>query len=624
MIRSVRTALLGLLVSCAACVTPTEVVVHVDATDAARAASSTLRVRVVSLVSDSESGSDFTRTTATDELPTAVTVHARVKDADRRFRVLAELLDASGNAVARRELQSGFVEGERRALYMLLDVGANAGLGCDDRQTWSGTECTGACVDKPEPWRDFDGRPTPSGPCDFTCADADDGARCTDGGRDGRCWNGSCCLGCFDGVACRPGQAADACGWGGEECTACAPDPPCGDTCTASPGTTSYACRPAMPASALATGEHHTCVTAPAGVYCFGANDAGQLGDGTTEPTHVPRLVRGSRLGSLTAGARFTCGLNLQNRLICWGSRDHAELGDGFGDPQLAPPSDAEVNATDSQQLSAVDAGRDHTCAIDVEGRLFCWGQNAHQQSGRPEGVQIEPARSEVNPSLRFAFVSAGTKHTCAIDTAGTLYCWGGCCGDDMERNPELATIVPSTTRALDGGVGVDGGVEQVAYEPREAGMGFRFVAAGRFGTCVIDTDDEAWCSGAAKTSVPEFVGTDLLPLWPLPVGGPVRSVEQGHWDRICVIRSEDMSIACADDDTWVDSDDRRQTLFPTYSRWKAVASGVNHICAIRESGALYCWASDAGTPFAENDVGQVGVESPTLGVLYRVCLPPP
>ena len=133
-----------------------------------------------------------------------------------------------------------------------------------------------------------------------------------------------------------------------------------------------------------------------------------------------------------------------------------------------------------------------------------------------------------------------------------------------------------------------------------------------------------AFCSGFAKTSVPEFTGTELLPLWEIPVGGATRAIEQGHWDRICVIRQGDLSLACADDAVWVDSRDRAQTLFRFGSRWMDVKSGAHHSCAVSESGELYCWAFDASTPFSDFDFGQVGVTSPSVGVLHRVCLPPP
>ncbi|MGE0788115.1 MAG: RCC1 domain-containing protein [Sandaracinaceae bacterium] len=596
---------------------------HVDATEAARESATRLRVSVVSLVSDSGEPAAV-REVSVDALPTAVTATPRVRDGRRRFMVVAELLAGDAeNVVARRRLVSGFVEGERRALYVWLDVGDASGLRCADRQTWDGETCAGACVREPEVPRDFEGRGTPSESCNFTCVDADSGTPCEESGREGRCWNGGCCLGCFDGVACRSGDAVEACGYGGESCTTCVTDPPCGDRCEPPIGTTRYACTPAVQVASLAAGERHTCVSSPAGVHCFGHNEAGQLGIGTTESTSTPMRVR-DPLSSLTAGQEFTCGIDRDHKLVCWGSRAEAQLGDGAGpSPRTTPPSDVDLRR-DPQRFSVVSAGRDHACALTLNGEAYCWGQNSAQQTGllsteTPSTGQITHMRTQVMSDLLFTEIDAGTKHTCAIADE-ILYCWGGCCGTDVLLNPELATIIPSMRGTLP-----DGTQGDIAYLPRRAGEGFHGLSAGRFGTCVLDRDNAPWCSGGAKQSFPEYLSDNPLPLWQLPAErAPARLVEQGHWDRVCVIAEEDGRLACADERAWLDSADRGQTVLPLYSRWTAVSSGVNHICAIREGGALHCWGVDANLehPFAaEHDSVQVGVSNAEKEVLYRVCV---
>jgi hypothetical protein len=90
---------------------------------------------------------------------------------------------------------------------------------------------------------------------------------------------------------------------------------------------------------ASATHSQHTCaVLATGGVVCWGANDRGQLGDGTREPRPKPTPVVGlDDAVAVAAGWSHSCAIRRNGRVSCWGANDRGQLGDGTIEPSLVP-----------------------------------------------------------------------------------------------------------------------------------------------------------------------------------------------------------------------------------------------------------------------------------------------
>ena len=147
----------------------------------------------------------------------------------------------------------------------------------------------------------------------------------------------------------------------------------------------------------ITAGNLMTCATAWDGglfpVRCWGANAAGQLGDGTTTdrltPVEVPTFINlgGPFAGRLSAGGEHTCapstpllGDGLSAR--CWGYNGSGELGDGTTTTRLTP---VEVGGLQSG-IRAISAGGllglNHTCALMSGGGIKCWGNNTYGQLG--------------------------------------------------------------------------------------------------------------------------------------------------------------------------------------------------------------------------------------------------
>ena len=92
--------------------------------------------------------------------------------------------------------------------------------------------------------------------------------------------------------------------------------------------------------ASVGPGTLHTCaISTGKSLYCWGYNDNGQVGDGTNES---PR-VSPKRIGAAGAWARVTgsiatsCAITTASSLYCWGDNDHGELGDGTTTPRFSP-----------------------------------------------------------------------------------------------------------------------------------------------------------------------------------------------------------------------------------------------------------------------------------------------
>jgi alpha-tubulin suppressor-like RCC1 family protein len=135
--------------------------------------------------------------------------------------------------------------------------------------------------------------------------------------------------------------------------------------------------------AAVAAGRYHTCaLTTAGGVQCWGENVYGQLGDGhdcgsvCTTPVDVVGL--GSDVAAVAAGGNHTCALTTAGRVKCWGRNNRGQLGDGTTTDRT---TQLDVSGLEGD-VAAVAAGGNHTCALTTAGGIQCWGWNNRGQLG--------------------------------------------------------------------------------------------------------------------------------------------------------------------------------------------------------------------------------------------------
>jgi alpha-tubulin suppressor-like RCC1 family protein len=172
------------------------------------------------------------------------------------------------------------------------------------------------------------------------------------------------------------------------------------------------------------TGYNLTCVVRADGtVSCWGGNDSGQIGDGTTTDRLAPTPVRslsGAVAVATSNSGQFACALKGDGTVWCWGANDVGQLGVGSVGGIVTSPT----LVSGLSNIVRVSAGSAHACAIDCYGQLFCWGYNVDNRvgDGTPT-LRSTPGLISIGGAV--TQVSAGGESTCAVRADGQLWCWG-------------------------------------------------------------------------------------------------------------------------------------------------------------------------------------------------------
>ena len=183
---------------------------------------------------------------------------------------------------------------------------------------------------------------------------------------------------------------------------------------------------PAGSWSSVSVGDTHTCgIKTDGTLWCWGENLNGGIGDGTTtnRPTPVAITATGvTTWASVSAGFYNTCGLaatgSAAGGLFCWGYNNSGQLGDGTTTNRNSPVRIGSATWT------AVSAGRGHTCGVQTAGTAWCWGLNNNGQVGDGTATN-RSAPTQVGSATTWADIDAAYEYSCARRTDSTLWCWG-------------------------------------------------------------------------------------------------------------------------------------------------------------------------------------------------------
>lgn len=181
--------------------------------------------------------------------------------------------------------------------------------------------------------------------------------------------------------------------------------------------------------ASVSMGFGHTCAVLMNGeLWCWGSNSHGQAGMGVVTTPGAPVQVPGvADAMAVACGRTFTCFLHMGGTIDCMGDNTSGQLGDGSGATSASPVR--VMSITDATSISAPSAGT-HACAVRSTGLLACWGGNASGQLGdgttmtRNAPVMIAMP-TDVAAVAAGGLADDGTGHTCALDREGRVWCWG-------------------------------------------------------------------------------------------------------------------------------------------------------------------------------------------------------
>jgi alpha-tubulin suppressor-like RCC1 family protein len=191
---------------------------------------------------------------------------------------------------------------------------------------------------------------------------------------------------------------------------------------------------PTGPGSVAAGGAHACALAAGQTVKCWGLNNAGQLGNGSSGNGLIakkPVSVIGLKgVSAVAAGDSHSCALlKFQGTVECWGLNNAGQLGNGTRKNSTKPVGVLAVGGKGRLSgVIAIAAAGSHTCALrsaDV-GIVECWGQNSAGVLGNGSGTRLQSLVPEsVNGLTRVIAISTSSDDTCALLKGGTLKCWG-------------------------------------------------------------------------------------------------------------------------------------------------------------------------------------------------------
>jgi alpha-tubulin suppressor-like RCC1 family protein len=179
-----------------------------------------------------------------------------------------------------------------------------------------------------------------------------------------------------------------------------------------------------MSATAISAGGDSACaLLADASVVCWGAGGFGQVGDGSMAvavgtPTSVMGLTNAI---AITLGARHGCAVRGDGTVWCWGANDAGQIGDGTAMNALTP-----VQVAGLTNIVAIASGGLHTCARDSNGGVWCWGSVNENQlpSVGTSGDNLIPV-TKISELVGTGAMGPSLQHDCFVANDASVRCGG-------------------------------------------------------------------------------------------------------------------------------------------------------------------------------------------------------
>lgn len=352
-------------------------------------------------------------------------------------------------------------------------------------------------------------------------------------------------------------------------------------------------------ATQIAVGNKTTCAIDPAGgLFCWGVNDHGQVGDGTTIDRDTPVGVTGlaSGVAAASAGDDTTCVVTTSGGAKCWGRNHRGQLGDGTMTESHVP---VDVTGLTSG-VAAIAAGGIASCAVTTAGGAKCWGRNARGMLGDGTLTDSTVPVDVSGLTSGVAAITVGGAHACALTTGGGVKCWGANDNGELGEGTTTDSNVPVDV------TGLSSGVSAIVTHPSVG-----------FGTCALLATGavECWGSALALTATTPYAvpglaaGVDAISL----LSGSGLALVDG------AVKSFSLPFEPGPDSAVFD--------VPGLTSGIVAVGGApsDHMCVLTAAGEVKCWGNSLDPALGEGPAdGGRGVPGCVVGFgdgdVDRIC----
>ena len=373
--------------------------------------------------------------------------------------------------------------------------------------------------------------------------------------------------------------------------------------------------------SSISAGGNSTCVLLSGAAKCWGANESGQLGNGTTTASFAPVAVSGLSAGvtSISVGNNHACAV-VSGGVKCWGANESGQLGDGSTTASLTPVSvsglTSGVTAVSVAGSKGMMSSSGFSCAV-VSGGVKCWGANESGQLGdgsttaslTPVSVSgLTSGVTAISVAGSASFMSS-SGFSCAVVSGGAK-CWGANESGQLGNASTTASQIPVSVS------GLTSGVTAISVAGSAS-----FMSSSGFSCAVVSGGAKCW--GANRSGQLGNASTTASQI-PVSVSGltsGVAAISLGA-SHACAVNAS--ALKC-----WGDNSNRQAgpTAFAA-TQVVGLTSGVTaiaaaqygepHVCAV-QSGSLKCWGYNADGQLGNGSTSDAHTPQQVVGLTAGV-----